>query len=77
MEQLSKSDQLKFVIGTKEDYEYAKSLVHTYQICCPIYFQPVWGFDLKKLARWMLEDHLCVQLGLQLHKILWDDKKQV
>jgi 7-carboxy-7-deazaguanine synthase len=75
MEFLSQSDQLKFVIGTKHDYLYAKTLIHKNQIHCPIFFQPVWGFDPKILVSWMLKDHLSVQLGIQLHKILLGEEK--
>lgn len=69
------NDQLKFIIGNKKDYEYAKKIVQDYEIFCPIFFQPVEGTNLKKLAGWILNDGLNVKLGLQIHKIIWGNKK--
>ncbi|HVQ00018.1 MAG TPA: radical SAM protein [Candidatus Thermoplasmatota archaeon] len=74
---LSTHDQLKFIIKRKEDYEYAKHIIKTYQPRCIIFFQPVWGTDPRKLSTWILHDRLPVRLGLQLHKILWGEKKGV
>ena len=74
---LSKNDQLKFIIKRKEDYDYAKHIITTYEPCCMVFLQPVWGTDPRRLAAWILHDKLSVRLGLQLHKILWDEKKGV
>lgn len=74
---LEKTDQLKFIIWTNEDYEYAKKIIKTHQPICMVFFQPVWNTDPAKLARWILKDNLSVHLGLQIHKILWGDKKGV
>ena len=74
---LTKYDQLKFVIGTRTDYEYAKEIIHAHSIPCPIFFQPVWDTNPVQLAEWILQDALHVRLGLQLHKILWGDKQGV
>ena len=74
---LSKKDQLKFVIKTREDYEYAKQILKEYQPSCPVFFQPVWGTSPKKLAAWILHDGLLVRLSLQLHKIVWGTMKGV
>jgi len=72
---LKKKDQLKFVINDKEDYEYAKKIVQEYKPPCIIFFQPVWKTDTKKLAEWIINDNLKVKLGIQLHKIIWNDKR--
>ena len=74
---LGQKDQVKFIIKDKEDYEYAKEIVKKHKPKCDIFFQPVWGSNLKNLAKWMLKDDLKVKLGLQLHKIIWGDKKGV
>jgi len=71
---LTKDDQLKCIIGTKEDYQYAKNNLKKYQPSCPVIFQPVWRFSPQILAEWILSDHLPVRLGLQLHKIIWGNK---
>lgn len=74
MQYLTKDDQLKCIIGTKEDYQYAKNNLKKYQPSCPVIFQPVWDFPPQILAEWILSDHLPVRLGLQLHKIIWGNK---
>jgi len=72
---LDEKDQLKFVIKDKTDYNYAKNIIKKYEPKCSVFFQPVWGTDTTDLAEWILCDGLEVKLGLQLHKILWGDKK--
>jgi len=72
---LKKDDQLKFVVGDKIDYDYAKKIIHNYKPVCTIFFQPVWGTNPKNLVEWILNDGLDVKLGLQLHKIIWGDKR--
>lgn len=72
---LKKDDQLKFVIGDKRDYDYAKKIIQKYKPVCTVFFQPVWGTNAKQLAEWILNDDLNVKLGLQIHKIIWGDKR--
>jgi 7-carboxy-7-deazaguanine synthase len=72
---LNKKDQLKFIIGNKEDYKYAKKIIQSYKIYCPIFFQPVEGTNIKKLASWILNDGLNVRLGLQIQKIIWGNNR--
>ena len=74
---LTKKDQLKFVIKNRKDYDYAKSIIKTYKPKCKIFIQPLWGIDPKDLSTWILNDSLNVRLGLQLHKIVWGNKKGI
>ncbi len=74
---LTKKDQLKFVIKNRKDYDYSKSIIKKYKPRCKIFMQPLWGIDPKDLATWILKDDLNVRLGLQLHKILWGNKKGI
>ena len=74
---LSNNDQLKFVIGNKDDYGYAKKIIKKHMPKCNVFFQPVWGTNPKNLSTWILNDGLKVKLGLQLHKILFGDKRRV
>ena len=74
---LTLRDQVKLVIGSREDYEFAKKVSKMTKESFPqnnILFSPM-NPDLKpeELARWILEDHLEVRLHLQLHKIIWPD----
>lgn len=74
---LKKDDQLKFVIKNKKDYEYAKGILEKYKPLCTVFFQPVWGKNPKILAKWIINDGLNVKLGLQIHKIIWGEKRKV
>jgi 7-carboxy-7-deazaguanine synthase len=74
---LDENDQLKFVIGDKRDYNYAKMIINKYKPLCDIFFQPVWGTDFKSLANWIIEDKLDVKLSLQIHKIIWGNRTGV
>ena len=69
-------DELKFVLGTREDYEYAKRILRYKELdpesINPVNFSPIFGkLDPKTLSEWILEDHLDVRLHLQLHKYIW------
>lgn len=74
---LRKKDQIKFIIKNKKDYNYAKKIIQKQNPKCDIFFQPVWHTNSEKLAKLILEDNLEVKLGLQIHKIIWGDKKGV
>jgi 7-carboxy-7-deazaguanine synthase len=70
---LRSSDVVKFVVGDRPDYLYAKKVLATYGGPAVIVFQPVWGSDAGRLADWVLKDRLDVRLMLQEHKVLWGD----
>jgi len=75
LQRLDLKDQVKFVIGTREDYEYANKILKLIHADFPvdrILFSPVTGkMAPADLARWILDDNLNVRLHLQLHKIIW------
>lgn len=69
-------DQIKFVICSREDYEWAREQVSERGLdqICGVLFSPSWGeLDAAGLAGWILEDHMPVRMQMQLHKILWGD----
>ena len=73
---LEQKDQLKFIITNKKDYNYAKKMIYKYKPICYVFFQPVWGINPNNLAKWIINDGLNVQISLQLHKILWGEKRK-
>ncbi|MDI1231966.1 MAG: 7-carboxy-7-deazaguanine synthase QueE [Methylobacter sp.] len=76
IEYLTQKDQLKFVIGNDEDYDWSKTILTEYDLPnrCQILFSPVMGQqNPTELAEKILKDRLPVRFQLQLHKILWDD----
>ena len=76
IQHLTRQDQVKFVIGTDEDYRWSKQMLAKYQLadCCEVLFSPVMGQqNPTELAEKILEDRLPVRFQIQLHKYLWDD----
>ncbi|MGA9291104.1 MAG: radical SAM protein [Ignavibacteriaceae bacterium] len=72
---LKSGDELKFVIGTREDYEWAKEILHKYNLNnkFEILFSVVFGeLEPLTLVNWILEDKLNVRFQLQMHKFIWD-----
>src|SRR6266849_898673 len=81
--ELSAQDEVKFVISSRRDYEFAREFTREHPLegrVQEVLFSPVhddpqgkWkGLEARQLVEWMLEDGLRVRLGLQLHKIVWD-----
>lgn len=73
---LTHEDEIKFVVGDRADYEYAKGIIVEFSGVLgslkPPLISPAFGkIDLKSLAAWMLEDRLNARLQVQLHKIIW------
>ncbi len=74
LEVLTTKDQVKFVIGNREDYDWAKQVVqrHHLDARCTVLFSPVFGaLENSVLAEWILADRLAVRFQLQLHKYIW------
>ena len=75
---LKKDDQIKFVICSIGDYEWAKCYIRKYNLSniCTILMSPSYGqMDIKVLAEKILKDNLPTRLQTQLHKIIWDDQR--
>ena len=71
------TDEVKFVIADRADYEFARRIVgeHGLTLRCEVIFSPVWSnLPASELAEWILADDLDVRLGLQLHKVVWPDR---
>jgi 7-carboxy-7-deazaguanine synthase len=83
LEALGENDEVKFVIATRRDYEFARAFTREHRLAERVHqvlFSPVhedpqgkWpGLSARALAEWILADGLPVRLGLQLHKFIWD-----
>jgi 7-carboxy-7-deazaguanine synthase len=75
---LTGKDEVKFVIGDREDYEFAKELLGVHNLKGnPVHFSPVFRtLAPRTLAEWILSDRLDVRLHLQLHKYIWDPNQR-
>jgi 7-carboxy-7-deazaguanine synthase len=75
LDRLRPTDEMKFVIKDRTDYEYARDVLRTHQLadhCAAVLFSPVHGvLAAKLLAEWILADRLPVRLQLQAHKYVW------
>jgi len=75
-EYLTAHDQLKLVICSRTDYEWARGILSTYHLPgrCDVLFSPSKDqISATELADWIVADRLPVKFQLQLHKLLWDD----
>jgi 7-carboxy-7-deazaguanine synthase len=74
---LTTHDEVKFVIGSREDYDYAKAVLTKlpdFFKIKNIHFSPLYGIMTPvMLSGWMLEDGVAARLSLQQHKIIWPD----
>lgn len=73
--QLTRDDQVKFVLADRTDYEYAREILVRENLAATVgavLFSPVHGvLEPRQLAEWILTDALPVRLQLQAHKFIW------
>ncbi|MGH9530700.1 MAG: radical SAM protein [Terriglobales bacterium] len=88
LEALDSKDEVKFVLSSRADYEFARAFVSKHvldQRVSAVLFSPAFAknasisrdtphcyVDPRELAEWMLADSVPARLGLQLHKFIWD-----
>ena len=73
-------DEVKFVIGDRDDYEWSKGILSEHSLAsrCGVLFSPVYGVqEAGTLADWIVDDRLPVRFQIQLHKLLWGDRPGV
>jgi 7-carboxy-7-deazaguanine synthase len=73
---LNARDQLKIVVCSRSDYEWARDLLKAEgPMPCQVLLSPSWGqVEPRELAEWILADRLDVRLQVQLHKVLWGNE---
>jgi len=77
LDAIAKSDQIKFVLANRLDYEWAQAVIEERRLAerCEILFSPVYAkLAPRDLAQWILQDRLPVRMQLQLHKLLWGEE---
>jgi len=77
---LTPADEIKFVVGTREDYLFARTIIQKELSQHPkakIHLSPVFGqITPESLAAWIMEDHLHARLSLQQHKLIWNPEQR-
>ncbi|HEY4359174.1 MAG TPA: radical SAM protein [Acidobacteriaceae bacterium] len=92
LDALTQHDEVKFVIGDRFDYEFAREFIHTHALatkCGGILLSPAFTktptdersadnmtLDPRLLVEWMLADGLPARLSLQIHKFIWEPRKK-
>jgi len=87
LEAVCANDEIKFVLCTRQDYEFARKFVREHELAKrvkQVLFSPVFadpsgkwqGLEPRTLVEWILADGLPVRLGLQLHKFIWHPATQ-
>lgn len=75
IEHLAKRDEVKFVIGSREDYEWAREHLRKHRLnerCGCVLFSPVFGkIEARDIVDWIVADKLPVRFQLQMHKFIW------
>jgi 7-carboxy-7-deazaguanine synthase len=72
---LKSGDEVKFVIGNREDFDWTVAVIreHRLEERIPVLFSPVFGtMEPATLAGWILEERLRVRMQLQMHKYIWE-----
>jgi 7-carboxy-7-deazaguanine synthase len=73
---LTQRDELKFVIGSREDYEWTRGQINTHRLAervKAVLLSPVFGsIEPRQIVDWMLADRLPARFQLQLHKFIWE-----
>ena len=88
LDALSRHDEIKFVLASRADYEFARDFIHRHHLAGrvnAILFSPAFRkdasgardtshclLDPQQLAEWIIADNVPARLGLQLHKFIWD-----
>jgi 7-carboxy-7-deazaguanine synthase len=72
---LQAKDQLKFVIGSKADFDWSVDTLDQYPTKADVLFSPVFdAITPTQLADWILDKQLNVRMQVQMHKLLWGDE---
>lgn len=80
LEHLAERDEVKCVIGSREDYEWSREKVLTHRLherVRAVLFSPIFGrIDPREIVDWILADKLPVRFQLQMHKFIWTPTKR-
>ena len=76
---LKSDDEVKFVIGNREDYDWAKNKIKKYNlinICKVLMSHTYKEIEPKVITEWILEDNLNIRFQVQLHKEIWPEEER-
>ena len=76
---LKLDDEVKFVIGNREDYDWAKNKIKKYNLIniCKVLMSPTYSqIKSQTITEWILEDNLDIRFQIQLHKEIWPEEER-
>ena len=79
VDDLQTHDEVKFVIGNREDFDWAKDHITEYSLdkICTLLFSPTFGeIDPQQIVEWILAENLPVRMQLQMHKMIWSPEEK-
>lgn len=79
VDDLQAHDEVKFVIGNREDFDWAKDRITEYSLdkICTLLFSPTFGeIDPQQIVEWILAENLPVRMQLQMHKMIWSPEEK-
>ncbi len=79
VEDLQPHDEVKFVIGNREDFDWAKDRIAEYALdkICTLLFSSTFGkIDPQLIVEWILSENLPVRMQMQMQKMIWSPDKQ-
>lgn len=78
---LTQLDEVKFVVSDRQDFDFALDVIKKYELTAKtphLLFSPVWGrIAPETLAEWVVNSQLPIRMQIQMHKVIWGDKKGV
>ena len=79
VDDLQPHDEIKFVIGNREDFDWAKNRIEEYSLdkICTLLFSPTFGeIDPQQIVEWILAENLPVRIQMQMHKMIWSPEEK-
>ena len=79
VDDLQAHDEVKFVIGNREDFDWAKDRITEYSLdkICTLLFSPTFGeIDPQQIVEWIFDENLPVRMQLQMHKMIWSPEEK-
>ena len=79
VDDLQPHDEVKFVIGNREDFDWAQDRITEYSLdrICTLLFSPTFGeIDPQQIVEWILADNLPVRMQMQMHKMIWSPEEK-
>jgi len=79
VDDLQAHDEVKFVIGNREDFDWAKDRITEYSMdkICTLLFSPTFGeINPQQIVEWILAENLPVRMQLQMHKMIWSPEEK-